>query len=89
QFYPTYKMLDRPPTPAATLQRAREIGLDAGLHYVYEGNVPGGEGENTYCHHCHALLIERYGYVVRENRIVNERCADCQTPVAGVAMSGS
>lgn len=89
QFYPTYKMLERPPTPAATLQRAREIGLQTGLHYVYEGNVPGGEGENTYCHHCQALLIERYGFVVRENRIVNERCPACQTPVAGVAMSGN
>ncbi|MGA7800224.1 MAG: AmmeMemoRadiSam system radical SAM enzyme [Gammaproteobacteria bacterium] len=88
QFYPTYKMLERPPTPATTLQRAREIGLQAGLRYVYEGNVPGGEGENTYCHQCKALLIERYGFVVRQNRIVAGACPDCRVPVAGVGMSG-
>src|SRR5512136_2311591 len=48
-FYPTYRMTDRPPTPASTLARARQIGLEAGLRYVYEGNVPGRGGENTCC----------------------------------------
>ena len=48
QFYPAYKMLDRPPTPVATLRHARDIGFEAGLQYVYEGNVPGEGGENTY-----------------------------------------
>ena len=49
QFYPTYRLTDRPRTPVATLRRARDIGLAAGLRYVYEGNVPGQGGENTNC----------------------------------------
>ena len=53
QYYPAYHM-DRPHTPLATLRRAREIGLSAGLRYVYEGNVPGDGGENTWCNQCGA-----------------------------------
>ena len=45
-------LMDRPPTPAATLHRAREIGMEEGLHYVYVGNVPGEGGENTHCYAC-------------------------------------
>ena len=48
----SYYVLDRPPTPVATLRRARAIGLEAGLRYVYEGNVPGEDGENTLCPNC-------------------------------------
>lgn len=48
-FYPTHELIDRPATPVATLRRAREIGMEEGLRYVYEGNVPGEAGENTYC----------------------------------------
>jgi pyruvate formate lyase activating enzyme len=62
-------MMHAPPTSIATLRRAREIGLAAGLRYVYEGNIPGSGGENTYCHKCGAVLIERYGFFVRANRI--------------------
>ncbi len=88
RFHPTYKLTDRPPTPFKTLTMAREIGLKAGLHYVYMGNVPGRGGESTYCHHCGALLIERLGFSVHRNTIQNDQCPQCRTPVYGVGMSG-
>lgn len=88
-FYPAYKMLDRPSTPVETLRRARQIGLDTGLRYVYEGNIPGEGGENTYCYQCGSLLIERYGFFVRENRIQDTCCPDCGTVIDGMGMSHS
>lgn len=87
RFYPAYHMLDRPPTEAATLRRTRDIGLAEGLCHVYEGNIPGEGGENTQCCNCHALLVERYGFAVRNNRILNGTCPDCGAPVAGRGMS--
>ncbi len=86
QFYPTYQLTDRPRTPPETLRRARDIGLAAGLRYVYEGNVPGRGGENTVCPDCAALLIERYGYVITTNRIVNGACPDCNKTISGIGM---
>ncbi|PKN11434.1 MAG: AmmeMemoRadiSam system radical SAM enzyme [Deltaproteobacteria bacterium HGW-Deltaproteobacteria-4] len=86
QFYPTYKLMDRPRTPLATLRRAREIGRAAGLRYVYEGNVPGEGGENTWCPSCAALLIERYGFAIGTNRIRNGVCPGCGTAIAGIGM---
>ena len=87
QYYPAYKMLDRPPTPVATLQRGREIGKAAGLRYVYLGNVPGEKGENTYCYQCGALLIDRRGFFVRTNRIQDGHCPDCGAQIDGIGMS--
>ncbi|NVN91606.1 MAG: AmmeMemoRadiSam system radical SAM enzyme [Desulfuromonadales bacterium] len=86
QFYPTFQMTDRPRTPPETLRRAVDIGLTAGLHYVYEGNVPGRGGENTLCPECSALLIERYGYVIIANRTSDGACPECGAVVAGVGM---
>jgi pyruvate formate lyase activating enzyme len=86
QFYPAYKLLDAPPTPIATLRRARQIGIEEGLHYVYEGNVPGEGGESTYCYSCGALLIERYGFGLLENRIDKGKCPECGTSIGGVGM---
>jgi len=86
QFYPTHKLTNRPRTPLATLLRARDIGIAAGLHYVYEGNVPGDGGENTYCPSCSALLIKRYGYVIETNRISNGTCPDCNAAIAGIGL---
>ena len=64
RFHPTYRLTDRPPTPVKTLHAAREIGLAAGLKYVYTGNVPGDTGENTFCPACGEMLIERWGFQV-------------------------
>jgi len=86
QFYPTFKLTDRSRTPVATLQKARDIGLAAGLHYVYEGNVPGAGGENTHCPSCSTLLIKRYGFTITANRIHKGACPDCKTAIAGIGL---
>ena len=86
-FHPDYKMIDPSPTSAQTLLRAAEIGQEAGLNFVYAGNLPGrtGEYENTYCPGCHSTLIERYSYVVRKYRITAEgNCPVCGAQVPGV-----
>ncbi len=86
QFYPTYRLTDRPRTPVATLRKAREIGLAVGLRYVYEGNVPCEGGENTSCPSCENLLIKRYGYIIESDRIRNGACPDCGAAIAGVGL---
>ncbi|OEU56589.1 MAG: AmmeMemoRadiSam system radical SAM enzyme [Desulfobulbaceae bacterium S3730MH12] len=83
-FYPTYKMMDRNPTPVATLRKAREIGLAEGLHYVYEGNVPGEGGENTYCPGCGTKLIDRFGFSIQQNNLKDGHCSKCGQQLAGV-----
>lgn len=84
RFHPMYKMKNIPPTPLATLRRAREIAVAAGIHFVYIGNVPGEEAQNTLCSSCKATLIQRYGYRILANTIVNGRCQACGKPVPGV-----
>jgi len=86
QFYPTYQIINLPRTPVETLHMAREIGMKTGLHYVYEGNVPGRGNENTYCHQCGELLIERWGYSIIKNTIKDGHCPSCQGSVAGVGL---
>ncbi|HPS42649.1 MAG TPA: AmmeMemoRadiSam system radical SAM enzyme [Anaerolineaceae bacterium] len=86
-YHPDYKMDDHPPTPAATLQRAAEIGQEAGLRYVYAGNLPGRVGslEDTFCPKCARRLIGRRGYFITENNITPAgTCSYCGEPVAGV-----
>jgi pyruvate formate lyase activating enzyme len=85
RFFPTYKMTDVPPTPVSTLEQARDIGLEAGLRYVYVGNVPGEE--TTFCHSCGRLLIRRAGYWILENRVrPDSTCPACGAVLAGVGM---
>jgi len=84
QFYPTHRLTDEPRTPVATLRTARRIGLDAGLRYVYEGNVPGEGGENSYCPSCGGLLVRRYGYVVEKNFLRDGNCPGCGMVVDGI-----
>ncbi|MFH1489988.1 MAG: radical SAM protein, partial [Pseudomonadota bacterium] len=67
-----------------TIHRAREIGYEAGLQYVYTGNLPGDQGEKTHCHACGGLLIDRFGFTVRENRIAKGRCPECDVAVPGL-----
>ena len=85
-YHPDYQM-DADYTPPETLQTAAEIGQEAGLHYVYAGNLPGrvGSYEDTFCPHCNARLIQRRGYTLLAYRITADgKCPDCQTPIAGV-----
>jgi pyruvate formate lyase activating enzyme len=84
QFYPTYKLTDLPRTPITTLHKARDIGLEAGLRYVYEGNVPGEGGENTYCYKCGTLLIRRYGFQILENNRNGSHCPNCGAEIDGI-----
>ncbi|MCF6290260.1 MAG: AmmeMemoRadiSam system radical SAM enzyme [Desulfobacterales bacterium] len=84
RFYPTYRMTDRGGTPVATLHRAREIGLAAGLEYVYVGNLPGDTGENTICPHCAEPVIERQGFGLRRARIRAGKCGLCGGSISGV-----
>lgn len=86
-FHPDYKMKEPPPTSVDTLIRAAEIGQEAGLKYVYAGNIPGRtrEYENTFCPKCNTTLIERYSYVVQDYRITAEgKCPNCGTKVPGI-----
>jgi len=84
QFYPTYRLTDEARTPIATLRAARNIGLAAGLRYVYEGNVPGEGGENSCCPSCGGMLIKRYGYIIEKNLLARGRCPGCGLPVDGL-----
>jgi pyruvate formate lyase activating enzyme len=83
-FHPDWKMNELPPTPPSTLTRARRIAMDAGLHYVYTGNVHDTEGGTTFCPACHAALIERDWYDIRHYDLpADGRCPHCQTQIAG------
>jgi len=84
RFFPQYKLDRLPPTPVATLSHFREIAMAEGIHYVYVGNVPGHEGNHTYCHQCKKRIIERNGYMIGENHISKGRCTFCQTQIPGV-----
>lgn len=83
RFHPTYQLTDRPPTPVETLARARRIGLDAGLRYVYEGNVP-GTGEDTQCWNCKEILIKRVGFGVTANAVEKGKCRKCGAVIDGI-----
>jgi len=86
-FRPEYKMTDRSRTSAKQILDAVKIGYQKGLLYVYGGNLPGGLGEheNTYCHHCRAILIKRRGFYILEYRITGTgTCPDCGTRIPGV-----
>ena len=84
RFHPTYKMKNIPPTPLATLQRTRNLALGEGCRYVYIGNVPGAEGQDTVCPECKAMLIRRYGYRILENNLQDGRCPACRQLIPGV-----
>jgi pyruvate formate lyase activating enzyme len=83
RFYPQYKMDDRNATPPATLEKALRIGKEAGLRYIYVGNLPGSDSESTFCHNCGHILIERTGYAIFTNRIIEGCCANCKTKIPG------
>ena len=84
-FHPDWRMLDHPPTPPATLTRARTIAMGHGLRYVYTGNVHDGAGGSTYCHTCGSLLIGRDWYELTAWRLDAEGCCrHCGTRAAGV-----
>lgn len=82
-YHPAYQF-GAPPTPVRTLERTWHIGKEAGLAYIYVGNVPGHHYDNTYCPTCDALLIRRRGFDVLSNAVRNGRCPKCGRTIAGV-----
>lgn len=83
-FHPDYKLLNAPPTPPATLSRARRIAQDAGLHYVYVGNVHDVEGDTTFCPSCHKAVIERDWYEILSYELTDDgHCKGCGAAIAG------
>jgi pyruvate formate lyase activating enzyme len=84
RFYPQYKLTQLPATPVATLYKAREIAMDAGIKFVYIGNVPGTKAENTKCPKCKKMLIERRGYTIIANNIIKNKCKFCGEIIPGV-----
>jgi pyruvate formate lyase activating enzyme len=86
RFHPDYKMYDRGPTPVTTLQRAYELGREAGLRYVFVGNMPGARLENTYCPNCGQTVIGRWGFRVTQYNVREGGCAHCGTAIDGVGI---
>ncbi|SKA72320.1 pyruvate formate lyase activating enzyme [Paucidesulfovibrio gracilis DSM 16080] len=84
RFHPQFRLMDTQPTPLPTLERALRAGHEAGLRYVYIGNVPGHEANHTFCPGCGERLVERLGFGVRDYRIGDGHCPDCGHPIAGV-----
>jgi pyruvate formate lyase activating enzyme len=88
RFFPAYELVDRGPTPPATLRRAREIGREEGLHHVYVGNVF-GEREDTLCARCGEILLARSNLSLLANHLKAGACPRCQEPLAGVGLGGT
>lgn len=84
RFYPAYKLKNLPPTPYSTLVDFYNIAKKEGINYVYVGNAPELKLENTYCPNCGVLLIERYGYLVIQNNINNNKCYKCGKIIPGI-----
>ena len=84
RFFPQYRMLDRPPTPLERLEVAAQAGRAAGLKYVYQGNLPGGEHGDTVCPQCGLVLVKRRGFTVLENKLASGACSQCGHAVPGV-----
>lgn len=84
RFHPDYQLANLPSTPVETLEAARQAALDVGLHYVYLGNVPGHEGNHTYCPTCGQMIVRRSGMATMAMDIVDGRCKYCDTPIPGV-----
>jgi len=84
RFHAAYKLKDLRSTPLKSLLQARDIALEEGIRYVYIGNVPEIEGENTLCHNCNAMLVQRQGYRIMFNKIKDGRCPECSTAIPGI-----
>jgi pyruvate formate lyase activating enzyme len=84
RFFPTYKLKHLPITPEDILVDAREIAMKAGIKYVYIGNVPNSSADNTYCPKCRKIIVERKGFNVLTNNIINSKCRYCGEKINGV-----
>jgi len=84
RFHPDYRMLNLPPTPVSTLEKAYETARRAGMHYPYVGNVPGHPGNHTHCPRCSRVVVKRTGFFVIETHVEKGLCKFCGESIAGV-----
>lgn len=84
RFHPLYQLQNLPPTPIKSLEAARGIAMEAGMHYPYVGNVLGHPGESTYCPKCKKVVLGRVGYTITENNLDEGKCKSCGRPIAGI-----
>ncbi len=84
RFHPDFRLLNLPPTPVSTLERAYEIAREVGLHFPFVGNVPGHPGNHTFCPRCGKIVIARSGFFVTDVHLRNGLCEFCDEPIAGV-----
>jgi pyruvate formate lyase activating enzyme len=84
RFHPQYKLQRLPLTPLKTLEDAKMIAQAEGLKFIYVGNVPGSNDANTLCPSCHEILVERSGYTIKSQKIVNGTCFNCSEPIPGI-----
>ena len=84
RFHPTYKLTQLPPTPVTTLEKARETAMNAGIRFVYIGNVPGNKASNTNCPECGEIVLERKGFRITLNNLVKGKCKSCGEIIPGV-----
>jgi pyruvate formate lyase activating enzyme len=84
RFMPMYLVKNLPPTPVSTLEAARDVARGEGLRYVYIGNVPGHEGETTFCPGCGQAAVRRVGYRVEAVKLKRGRCDKCGTTIPGI-----
>ncbi len=84
RFHPAYLMKNLPSTPLSTLEKARNIALAQGLSYAYIGNVPGHDGENTFCPGCGKTVVRRFGYVIQDIQISEGKCSNCSHEIPGL-----
>lgn len=87
-FYPHHQLSHLSPTPLSDIEKGWSIGKEEGLWYVYVGNLPGHKNENTYCHSCGELLVDRYIFEVIQNKLENGRCPKCKTLIPGKFQEG-
>jgi pyruvate formate lyase activating enzyme len=84
RFHPDYQLLNLPPTPVSTLEKARETAMAQGIRYAYVGNVPGHSGNHTFCPRCGKIVIKRSAFIVDENHVKGGKCSYCGQPIPGV-----
>jgi pyruvate formate lyase activating enzyme len=84
RFFPQYLLANLPPTPVSTLDQAYRACREAGLHYVYVGNVPGHEAENTYCPRCKNKIVARSGYRLEKLDVIKGKCRFCGNTIPGI-----
>jgi len=84
RFHPDYQLRNLPRTPQTTLQKARLLAMGQGCNFVYTGNMPGGEGENTYCPKCKEIVLNRYGHMTVSPELATGKCHKCDAVIPGV-----